>query len=156
MGEGEPCTAETKTQHQGSRTGNSQEDGNDIREIEGYGRQGENRVCRNWTCKVQKAGKNANKSGDPDRTDGGSSVIVHHCKVAAIWESLIAAEGVHGPGTGLKGSLDDEEGGEADESPQEEGSVFSDPRGHDLIFFKLARIRVKRDGQVYLKDGTAR
>jgi hypothetical protein len=117
-----------------SQPGNSQEDGDDIGEIEGYGRQGENRVRRNRTRKIQKARKDANESGRPDGTDGGPGEIVHHCEVTAIGETPIAAEGVHRPGTSLKGSLDDEESGETDESPQEEGSGFSDSRGHDLVF----------------------
>ena len=50
-----------------------------------------------------------------------------------IRETLIATKCIHGPGTSLEGCLDDEESGEADESPEEEGSGFSDPHGHDLI-----------------------
>ena len=59
---------------------------------------------------------------------------VHHCEEATVRETFIAAEGVHSSGTSLEGGLDDEEGGEADESPEEECPGFSDPYGHDLIF----------------------
>lgn len=120
--------------HGESQPGNSQEDRDDIRKIQGYGRQGENRVRRNWARKVQKAGKDSNNGGRPDGTDGGPGETVHHREVTMIRETLVSAEGVHRPGTGLKCSLDDEESGETDESPQEEGSGFSYPRGHDLIF----------------------
>lgn len=119
--------------HHESRAGNLQEDWNYIRQIECHSRQREDRICRNRTSKVQKTRKDRYQSGDPDRTDGGSSVIVYYREEAAIRETLVAAEGIHSPRTSLKGSLDDEESGEADERPEEEGSGFSNSRGHNLI-----------------------
>jgi hypothetical protein len=118
--------------HRESRAGNLQEDGNDIRQIECHSCQREDRVRRDWASKVQKAREDCYQSGDPDRTDGGSRVIVHYCEEATIRETLITAKGVHGSGTSLKGSLHDKESGEADESPEEEGSGFSDSHCHDL------------------------
>jgi hypothetical protein len=116
-----------------SQSGNSQEDGNDIRQIEGHSSQGENCIHRSWTSKVQKARKDSDQSGDPDHTDGGSSVIVHHREITTIRETFIAAESIHSSRTSLEDSLDDEESGKTYESPEEEGSGFSNSQGHDLI-----------------------
>jgi hypothetical protein len=109
------------------------------------------------SCKVQKTRKNYDKRDDPNRTDEGSSVIVHHCKVAAIRENLVTVEGVHDTRTNLKGILDEEESCEAGESPQEGGCRVSDPHGHDQIFPSERSI-----GGIYcseedcLKDSAAR
>lgn len=119
--------------HHESRAGNLQEDGDDVRQIECHSRQRENRVRRNWASKVQKTREDRYRSGDPDRTDRGSSITVHYREEATVRETLIAAEGIHSSGTSLKGRLDDEESGEADEGPEEESSGFSDSHGHDLI-----------------------
>ena len=116
-----------------SRAGNLQEDGNDIRYIECHSCQREDRVRCGWTNEVQKTRKDCHQGRDPDRTDRGSSIIVHYREETTIRETLIAAEGIHSSGKSLKASLDDEESSEADENPEKEGSGFSDSRGHDLI-----------------------
>ena len=115
------------------RKGDSQEDGNDVRQIEGYRSQRKNCISRDRASKIQKARKDREEGGEPDCADGGSGVIVHHCEVTAVWETFITTEGVNGSRTSLEGSLYDKESGEADESPEEEGSGFPDPHSHDLI-----------------------
>jgi hypothetical protein len=103
--------------HREHQLGSLQKNGDDIRQVEGDSCQRKDRVRRNWTRKVQKSGKDPDKSGNPDSADRGTGIIIHHGKVATIWEAFVTAEGIHGPGTSLEGGLDDKESCEADESP---------------------------------------
>lgn len=52
---------------------------------------------------------------------------------AAVGETVVAGEGVDSSGAGLEGCLDDEEGGEADPHPEEEGAAGAHAEVHDLM-----------------------
>lgn len=103
-----------------------------ITQIQCHCCQRENRIRRHRARKVQEPRQNTEERRKPDRTDRRLCPRVDFAEEASVWESVVAGEGVDGSGAGLQCCLDDEEGGEADPDPEEEGAASTHAKIHDL------------------------
>lgn len=104
-----------------------------IAQIQRHRRQREDRIRRHRAGEVQEPRQNTENRREPDRTDRRVRPRADFSEEAAVWETMVAGEGIDGSGAGLEGCLNDEESGEADPYPEEEGAAGAHAEVHDLV-----------------------
>ena len=108
------------------------EDRDDVRQVERHRGHREDRVHRNGAREVEQAGQDADDRDEPDRAERRLRPGAVVPEEAAVGQALVPAEGVDGARGRLKCGLAHEEGGQADEGPDEERSGLAHAQDHDV------------------------